>query len=773
MRLLKISLLIVLGLVLIVLGTVWSIFEASLPTIDGETHGHNISQTVTLERDDYGVVHVQGATQNDVMYGLGYAHAQDRWVQMDLLRRNAAGELSELFGKAALERDKSTRFHQFRARAALIYASLPAEQQLALQSYADGANAAVADFGARPFEYWLVGASIRPWQPEDSLLAIFSMYLDLQGGQVKRDLALTVIEQAYGAAMVDFIMQPSFAQAALDGSSYPTGTVPIPKLPKATATSFSDKTTNASTAPWLNAEFADKDADIGSNNWAVSARHTPDPFALLSNDMHLGMNVPAIWYKAQLSYGDVSVAGVSLPGAPGIVVGTNNHVAWGFTNANLDNVDWVALPDSVPTQTLEEIIVTPDGDTAFSIDMSEFGPVRTVQDQRYALVWVAHQPYATNFGLLNFAKARSLNELINIAQDVRIPVQNMMMADASGNIAYRPTGAVTARTPVQNTATSPLFYNDLWHQAEKELPVYRSPQYHKLWTANARVLSVDQINRFGDGGYALGVRGQQIAQRLKAQAQFDEDDFMALQLDNRAIFIRYWRDLLLSVLQTQPQEHIEAIDILSRWQACACPSSIGYTLARAFRSEVFNQVFAPLNATTEDHDVDFWPLNRHLEPALRQIISERPASWLPSQYASYDEFFVASFALSLQKLFRDSGSDDINDLTWGSMNALAVKHPLSSQLPLLSGLLDMPTVPGFGDSYMPAVQNGTHGASQRFIVAPGRWEDAIMSIPGGQSGHPLSDYYRKGFEVYAAHEKSPLLPGAPTHTMRLLPEADN
>ena len=764
MRLFKIISLVLISILFIGIGVIWAVIERSLPIIDGEQAHPSIQYSVTIHRDAYGVPDIQAQSRTDAMYALGYVHAQDRWFQMDLLRRNAAGELSELFGSGALSRDKQSRFHQFRQRAEVILASLPKYQQLTLQSYAQGVNQALSEMAAKPIEYWIVGAKLKPWAPEDSLLVIYSMYLDLQGGQVKRDLALTILEEKFGSQMVDFVLQPSFAQASLDQKAIPLYQAPIPELPKRVDTAqinhlndhFAD----------IQHDFADRDMDIGSNNWAVASQHTPDEYALLSNDMHLGLNVPAIWYKAKIHYLQTEVAGVSLPGAPGIVVGATPNVAWGFTNANLDNVDWIRLSDNMQTSEVVETIVTPDSEVAYTIDMSEFGPVKRVGDTRYALSWVAHKPYANNFALLDFAEAQNLDELHTVAKKVRIPVQNMMAADRSGQISYRPTGAITQRTPKQATAISPLEYDDAWQLADESPPIYRSPEYPKLWTANARVLSSEEINRYGDGGYALGVRGQQIAQRLLHKDRFTEDDFMALQLDNRALFIRYWRDLLLETLRTAPDQYTTDIDILERWQACACASDVGYTLARKFRSEVFNAVFAPLYIALQERNVEFWPINRHLEPALRHILQQQPASWLPSGVTDYTAMLTRSYDKAITKLAKQHGSD-IQQYTWGKVNALTIRHPISQQLPILSDWLDMPVISGFGDSFMPAVQNGNHGASQRFIIAPGRWEDAIMTVPGGQSGHPLSPFYRKGFDDYAKHGKRPLLPGSPVHTLLL------
>ena len=759
-------------LIVTAIGLVYLLLSSSKAQLDGSIIANSLSSPVTIARDQYGMVKIIGSNQLDAFYAQGYAHGQDRFFQMDLLRRNAAGELSELFGEGALSRDKKARFHQFRQRAQRALALFPDNQRAVVESYTRGVNAALDAYPIAPFEYLLTGSTMRPWKAEDSLLAIYSMYMDLQGSQVDRDLMLTYLHSEYGQEMVDFLLSPSPYQAAIDGSTLPLNEQAIPELPLVTsAMTFIDE-------PWFD-YF--EEADIGSNNWAVSAQHTKNERALLANDMHLGLNLPAIWYRAQIQYPhdgeDITVVGVSLPGAPGIIVGSNLHAAWGFTNANVDNVDWIALPDDYATTTVNETIVTTEGSEDFAITMSEYGPVQTIDGQRFALRWVAHTDYAVSFDLLDLAHAHSVDSLMDVAQHIRIPVQNMMMADSQGQVAYRLTGAVTSRAPLQSHALSTSQFatvENAWQQPEMFTPIYRSPTHHKLWTANARVLSTSEMSRYGDGGYALGPRGVQIANRLKAQKTFDEQDFLALQLDNRAIYMKTWRDILLATLeQADDPQYDQAILALQNWQACACADDVGYTLARYFRTQVMYELMTPLYQTAKQAGVRFSSINRHLDTAVLRLLEEQPTSWLAGNYKSYEKLKLAMYQQTINKLaskmqlIQTNKQIDLSQFTWGKVNELNIRHPISRQVPVLAKYLDMRPVPGFGDSFMPGVQNGTHGASQRFIVQPGLEENGFMSLPGGQSGHPLSKYYDAGFEVYAEHQGLPLLFQQPQHKLTL------
>ena len=201
-------------LLIVILGlsgtaVVYGVLSLSLPALDGNGRSMAVNEPVKISRDTLGQAVINAKSRNDAAYGLGYAHGQDRFFQMDLLRRNAAGELSELFGKAAVELDKKMRFHQLRKRSHAILNTLPERDKQLLKSYALGVNEGLAQVGYASFEYILTGATQKPWQSEDSLLVIFSMYLDLQSMTFNRDQTLIQLEQIYSKNMVDFLTQPS------------------------------------------------------------------------------------------------------------------------------------------------------------------------------------------------------------------------------------------------------------------------------------------------------------------------------------------------------------------------------------------------------------------------------------------------------------------------------------------------------------------------------------------------------------------------------------
>ncbi|NOU53003.1 penicillin acylase family protein [Pseudoalteromonas sp. JBTF-M23] len=761
LKLLKWLLVVVIIACLLLTGALYGVLSLSLPQLDGTQTSGGVISEVVVNRDALGQAVIYADNRQDAAYGLGYAHGQDRFFQMDLLRRSAAGELSELFGDAAISLDERMRFHQFRQRSERIVKLLPQQHKLALQAYAKGVNDGRTQAGFEGFEYLLTGSAQLPWRPEDSVLVIFAMYLDLQAGNFERDRALIHLESMFGEKMRLFLTQPSQYQAALDGSTIPMPNIQPPELESSAV--------QAKVSPIASL------AHLGSNNWAVTGQLTQTNKAMLSDDMHLGLNVPAIWYRAQLNYSYQGqawqVTGVSLPGAPSIVVGSNNQIAWGFTNGYLDTADWLELDAHAKTWLITEQIALPNGKFhQYELMMSEFGPVKRFNGKSYALSWVAHQSYAVNLNLLELERATSVAQAMQLAPEVGIPVQNLMVVDAQGSAGWQPMGAIPARTNPVNTAIKQSEYSQLWHKNESVRPSIVNPQGQRLWTANARVVSISEHQRFGDGGYALGARAQQIRDRLTEKSQFTEQDFNQLQQDNEARFLAPWHTHLAELLNSAPQgkaPYGEDLQHLQNWQGCACASSVGYTLVRRFRGALIDEVFAQIEDKLKLQGSSLSHIKNYLEPALWQLLKSQPHSWL-NGHDSWQSLQLKAYAQAKAELAQEYGAD-MSAWRWGEVNALRVKHPFSRQLPILSGLLDMPKVDAFGDTFMPAVQKSDFGASQRFIAQPGSLEKAIMTVAGGQSGHPLSAFYRAGFDDYAQGKATPLLPGEAVHRLTIVP----
>lgn len=775
MKLLKWILITLLLISIVVFSAAYFTLRSSLPALDGNISSSTITENASLKRDQLGTAVIEAKSEYDAAYILGYAQGQDRLFQMDLLRRQSAGELSALVGSVAIETDKRHRFHQLKKHATNVLTNLSTHEKKLLESFTHGVNDAAASLSSKPFEYYLLGAEFKPWQAIDSLMVTYSMYIDLQRSQTEIDFALTALYELYGTSMYEFFTLPSNYQAAIDYSSIPSLSIEIPILTRHNTPQQDQNVYSKSPSSY---DSISELPDFGSNNWAVAKSLTKSNSALLSNDMHLGLRVPAIWYRAQLNYVDngrpIQVTGMSLPGTPAVIVGANGAIAWGFTNANVDNVDWIKLSSTSPSHIEQEQIEVANGDAvSMDIEISEFGPIRHFEGERYALKWVAHQDYAVNMRIADMAKMQSVDEALALSKQVRIPVQNMVVADAAGDVAWQLTGAVSGRTPVSRKAIDEVQYDDAWLLAETEVANQIKPENGRVWSANARVVGVADLARFGDGGYALGARQHQIMTTLMENDSFDEQSFYDLQLDNRALFLMPWHNLLVRHLENSPQKYAQDIEMLNNWQACACADSVAYTMVRRFRSTLINQLLAPISTTFKDNDLSASYLLRSIEPAIWIILQNKNESWLPPDFKSYDSFILNAYTETKQSLFEkhNASNSDMKNLVWGKVNALKVEHPFAAQLSFLGDYFNMPEVAGFGDSFMPAVQADDFGASQRLIVQPGNMETAILTIPGGQSGHVLSPFFRTGFADYAEQKNTPLLPSETEYTLQFSPSS--
>lgn len=322
----------------------YAFLRGSAPVLDGTLQLAGLTAPVIVNRDDLGVPTISAANRLDAVRALGFLHAQDRFFQMDLLRRLAAGELAELVGPAAVKVDEQHRLFRLRAVAREVLAQATPKQRALINAYTAGVNAGLHALKTRPFEYGILMQRPRLWRPEDSVLVIFAMYFDLQDADDRRESELALMRDTLPAPLFVFLnAQGTQWDAPLTGK--PFGTPPIPggdavDLRRWPAADFAAVPVASGGA--LQVE--------GSNNFAVAAAHSADSHAMLANDMHLELQVPNIWYRAQLIYPDparprqlVSVNGVTLPGVPVMVAGSNGHVAWGYTNSYGDWVDLVML----------------------------------------------------------------------------------------------------------------------------------------------------------------------------------------------------------------------------------------------------------------------------------------------------------------------------------------------------------------------------------------------------------------------------------------------
>jgi penicillin amidase len=791
---------ILLSVLVIVLGAcaiAWFLLSGSRADLNGERRLSGLQDSVTIDRDALGTVTLQGKSRNDIGFALGYAHAQERYFAMDLMRRLPAGELAELVGKAAVDVDLNHRRHRLRAIATAAYANMSPAEKDQLDRYRDGVNAGLAHLRVRPWEYLLLGTRPQPWRSEDSLLVVAAMYLDLNGdGRNETELRFAQMRAALPEPLVDFLLAPDPNwEAPLKGDLSRQPVVPgadvfdLRHQPQARINDVSSLAQALS--PALD------DARPGSNSFAVAGNLTESGVAMLANDMHLSLRVPNIWFRARLRYADPTapngqrdVNGVTLPGTPALIAGSNGQVAWGFTNSYGDWQDWVRVQRDPADPTRykvpegwasiephdEQIRIKGEAPRSLKVEDTRWGPIMATDTDGtpLALSWIGDLPRAYNLNTMQLEHAGNIDAALDLASNMGMPPQNLLVADSAGHIGWTVTGnswPLRAGFDPQRPAD--------WSQpgsgwigwaTSAQYPRIENPEDGRLWTANNRTVDGADLALLGSGGYDLGARAQQIRDDLRAGNRFTPGSLLDVQLDHRALWLNRWQRLLQDTLTSTNDPDLQQLrQLTASWQGLAAVDSVDYRLVRAFRTQVVEAVLTPFVAQIQETDADFrWPKSSNPEAAVWMLLRDRPAHLLDRHYANWDELLVAAAHDVVKKLASQPGG--LAARTWGEVNRSGVNHPLARALPgPIARLLNMPDEPLPGDHNMPRVAEAGFGASERLVVMPGREAQSILHMPGGQSDHPLSPFYGAGHEDWVHGVPTPLLPGPTKYTLTLAP----
>lgn len=766
---------VLLGLILLVVllaGGAYAFLRGSLPVLDGTRSLAGLGADVTVERDSLGVVKITAATKADALRALGFVHAQDRFFGMDLLRRAAAGELAALLGRDLVGADSTLRVHRFRAHAAAALAALPDSHRALVRAYTDGVNAGLGGLSARPFEYAVLRQTPEPWREEDAFLVAAAMFLDLQRDGLPDELETAAERAALPNALARFFDPLGDRwDAPLEGD-----TLASPPLPPADSLAgYRPGPLDPGGRPGETYASNGLPGDLaaGSNNGAVSGARSATGAAMVADDMHLGLRLPNIWYRAELNVGDDRIGGVTLPGVPGVIVGSTRHIAWGFTNSYGDFIDLVELvPGSAPglvrtdsgevrLDTLRETIRVAGGDSVrLDLVQSPWGPVLYRSDSSaYAVQWSAYLPGALNLGLVDLWNARTRDDAFAVAHRTGVPAQNFVVGDRDGRVGWTIIGRLPNRTgrngqtPVRSTDP-----NARWNgwRDPSEIPTVVDPSDGVVWTANNRVVSGDDLRTLGLGPYAHGARAQQIRDNLRRHAgPFAEADLLAVYLDDRALVLDRWQRLLLD-LYDGAASNASLRDRLAAWNGRASVDSRAYGVVHCFRNRFAGHLTPALLAPVRARYPDADDLS---ESALWTIATEKPAALLPPGAASWDDLMLG---------LAEACARDVPP-TWGEANRVAIAHPMADALPLVGRFLRMPPDPQAGDGRMPRVARPDFGASERMAVSPGFEDRGILHMPGGNAGHPLSPYWGAGHDAWVEGRPLPFRPGRARWTLRLTP----
>ena len=719
-------------------------FEAmrrSLPRTSGIVVTSGVRAEVSIGRDRWGRPRIDARDLVDAAYALGFLHGQDRFFQMDLARRYASGTLAELLGPPAASTDFVSRQYEPTRMAAAVLEAAPERHRRWLRAYAQGVNDGLADLGAPPPEYLLLASAPAPWTETDSIMVVLGMWRGLAlVGNFERQRAGML--DALPPEVVSFLLPEStrFDALVAGESAYAPAPVPGPDVFDPRGILRGAESKGATPSP------------PGSNGWVVSGARTAHGGAILANDMHLGIMVPPPWYWAEITWREGESAerirravGVTIPGMPGIVAGSNGAIAWGFTNVTGDVADWVVID---PVEGDGDRYRTPEGDEPFgeridevrvrfgrdqtrTVRTTRWGPVRTktADGRPMALKWTGTQAECIDLRLLDMLECVTLEQGLDIVSEWGGPPQNVMVASADGRIGWTIAGQFPVRRGFDGRVPSSwaapgVGWDGFAPPAAKARTVDPVPGF--IATANARTVGGEAASMYGDN-FSPPFRQARIADVLEAMgAPIDERAMVTLQQDARVAVFDFWRDLLIEAAGDDPAL-AEAARIARAWNGSAHTGEAGLPLISAFRGRVeaavVDRVLAAKGAAFSGWYND--------EEPLRRVVESRPAHWLPPREESWAAMFRRCATEAWEAV------SDLDSGTW-----VTVTHPLSDAAGGALRRLDMPRERATGHEWAVRVLAGSFGASERFAVSPGREESGLCELPVGPSGHPMSPWYR-------------------------------
>jgi penicillin G amidase len=778
----RILLWLLLVLALLVAGVVafaYFIARSALPQLDGSLQVKGLSAAVKVTRDSHGVPAIEAASLEDLFLAQGYVAAQDRLWQMDIMRRFAAGELSEILGEETLKIDREQRILGLRAAARKSLQTASPRDRSYFDAYARGVNEFIETRGSTlPIEFRILKYRPKPWQPEDSIVIANQMVKDLNYYSLGDTLAREKILAKLGPELTaDLYVNrswhdrpPTVMREDLDDQEKQGDSDDEDDDDDGPDTSVTKRGTE--TEIW--AHHA-PEAVNGSNDWVVSGAHTVTGKPLLSNDMHLGHQMPNLWYEAHLKCndrsGNLDVAGVTLPGMPYVIVGHNQRIAWGFTNvgptvadAFIENVNAQGAYQTPqgwqqPEHRAEVIHIKGKADVTVDVRITRHGPIVTDllsgETRQVALRWTLYDGLRMPF--FDVDTAQNWEEFRKAFSQLDAPGQNVVYADVDGNIGYQTTGRVPIRSA--GDGSLPVSGADDAHEWKGYLPFDKLPNVYNppsgvIGTANGRI-TPDGYPYSISAEWEAPWRTERIYHVLESGRKFAATDMLALEND-----IHSENDLFAAERFVYAIDHAskpsarakQAADLMRNWDGRMLGSLTAPTIAARSAQELTRLLLEPrLGTAPEDPKQQEEMLNwktyqwEMRTVWLQNVLLHQPKRWLPEKYPNYDELLTAAVEAAVNG---PAAPKDLALWHWGSVNAVDIEHPVLGKIPLVRRWAAPGVREQSGSGYTVKAVTRHHGPSERFTANLADLDQSTLNTVTGQGGNFLSPYYMDQWKAW-------------------------
>jgi penicillin G amidase len=752
------------------------------PRYEGSLRMKGLAAPVEILRDKWGVPHIYAHSTPDLLFAQGFVHAQERLWQMDFNRRLVAGRLSEILGPVSIPLDRWMRTLTMRRVAESEVELLEGESRLLAERYAQGVNACMQS-QPLPLEFRLLKCTPELWTPADSLAWVKMMCWTLCVNWEAEILRARLIDRLgpETAASLEPVLPPEWVRVIPPGVDYSCiGGTALDRA--ASARQF--------TGPGSR-------QGVGSNNWVLSGSRTRTGMPILANDMHLGMNAPAIWIENHLVSDDLHVTGVTFPGLPLVIAGHNEQLAWGFTNGFPDVQDlyiehlrrtpegrteyefrgeWleadvtheqIRVKDTDPV--VEEVIVTRHGPIINSLIESEG------MDSPLALRWTALEKANTFQTLLDMNRAASCDAFRDALRGWFYPTQNVVYADRQGNIGYSFPGNIPIRAKGNGAMPSPGWtgeYEWTGYIPYEELPHMSNPAPGYIASANNRVVD-EGYPYWVSPDYCTSSRARRIVELIEEKGVLDVKDIQVMHMDQVSILARETMRFVGKIASNDP-ELAPVFRLYQNWDGTLSRDS---SLGTIF--EVFTRYLIVKITTPKLGDLAPRFAGRGPTPILAEgsVFGEHSQEWLLVTLSDPDspwwhlddgrgrvDLIHAAMQETIAHLKKNFGPN-IEDWTWGRAHSLTFGHTLGGVKPLhrifnrgpfpIGG--DGNTIWASGSNVMNPNDHRIIGPPFRFIADLSDWNKSLGILVPGQSGHPASEHYDDNIEGWFKGEYHPML----------------